>query len=66
MKVLIENKEDLKGATEYAEKINKSDVWSEIGKAQLNQFNIKEAIEAFIKAKDPSMYAMVIGTAENQ
>jgi len=26
---------------------------------------IKEAIDAFIKAKDPSMYALVIGTAEN-
>ena len=66
MRVLLENKQDLKSATEYAEKINRPDVWTEIGKAQLNQFNIRESIDAFIKAKDPSMYAMVIGTAENQ
>jgi len=46
--------------------VNKPEVWSEIGKAYLDQFLIKEAIDAFIKAKDPSMYAMVIGTAENQ
>ena len=63
--MLIENLKNLPAATEYAEKINKAEVWSEIGKAQLDNFAIKEAIDAFIKAKDPSMYAMVIGTAAN-
>lgn len=66
VKVLIENLSNLKSATEYAEKIQQKEVWSEIGKAQLDQFQIREAIEAFIKAKDATMYAMVIGTAENQ
>lgn len=63
---MIENLKNIKGATEYAEKINKPEVWTEIGKAQLDLFQIKEAIEAFIKARDPTMYALVIGTAENQ
>lgn len=63
--MLIENLSNLKSATEYAEKIQQKEVWSEIGKAQLDQFQIREAIEAFIKAKDATMYAMVIGTAEN-
>jgi len=66
VRVLIENLNDIKGATEYAEKINKPEVWSEMGKAQLDQFQIREAIDAFIKARDASMYALVIGTAENQ
>ncbi len=58
--------QNIKAATEFAEKINKPEVWSEIGKAQLDQFAIREAIDAFIKARDPSAYALVIGTAENQ
>ncbi len=66
VRVLITNLQNIKGAQEYAQKVNKPEVWSEIGKAYLDQFLIKEAIDAFIKAKDPSMYAMVIGTAENQ
>lgn len=65
MRVLIKNLENIKAATEYAEKINKPEVWTEIGKAQLDQFAIREAIDAFIKARDPTMYALVIGTAEN-
>lgn len=63
---MIQNLQNIKAATEYAEKINKTEVWTEIGKAQLDQFAIKEAIDAFIKARDPSMYALVIGTAGNQ
>jgi len=64
--VLIYNLQNIKAATEFAEKINKAEVWSEIGQAQLDQFNIREAIDAFIKARDPSKYALVIGTSENQ
>ncbi len=66
VRVLILNLENIKAATEYAEKINKPEVWSELGKAQLDKFAIREAIDAFIKARDPSMYALVIGTANNQ
>ena len=58
--------QNIKAATEFAEKINKPEVWSEIGKAQLDQFAIREAIDALIKAHDPSAYALVISTAENQ
>ena len=48
--MLIENLKNIQAATEYAEKINKPEVWTEIGRAQLNNFQIKESIDAFIKA----------------
>lgn len=38
VRVLIENLQNIKAATEYAEKTNKPEVWTEIGKAQLDQF----------------------------
>jgi hypothetical protein len=36
VRVLIQNLQNIKAATEYAEKINKPEVWTEIGKAQLD------------------------------
>jgi clathrin heavy chain len=36
IRVLIYNINNIKAATEYAEKVNKPEVWTEIGKAQLN------------------------------
>ena len=52
--VIIEKMDNIKMATEYAEKTNKPEVWSELGKAQLDRQNTSAAIEAFIKANDPS------------
>lgn len=72
VRVLIYNIVNIKAATEYAEKINKPEVWTEIGKAQLTMQEddqpprIREAIDAFIKARDPSMYAQVIIIAERE
>ena len=57
---------DLRLAQEYAEKINTIEVWTEIGKAQLDKNLIKEAIASFIKAKNPSMYMMIINIAQQQ
>lgn len=65
IKVLIEDIQNVKRGAEYAQRVNKPAVWTELGRAYLNEFNVKEAIDCFIKAKDPSMYAMVIGTAQN-
>jgi clathrin heavy chain len=66
VQVLIQDLKNIKQAAEYSQRVNKPEVWTELGRAYLNEFNVKEAIECFIKAKDPSMYAMVIGTAQNQ
>ncbi len=37
-----------------------------MGKAQLDQSLLREAIESFIKAENPSMYMPVINIAKNQ
>jgi len=66
MKILIDKKKDLKCAQEFAEKMNKPETWTELGKAQLEQQMLREAIESFIKAENPSMYMMVINIAQSQ
>ena len=53
-------------AQEFAEKTNKPEVWTELGKAQLDQGMLREAIDSFIKAQNPSMYMMVINLAQTQ
>ena len=53
-------------ATEYAEKTNQPEVWTELGKAQLNPTNLSAAIEAFIKANDPSEFERVIEASKVQ
>ena len=64
--VLIKYINDLKRATIYAEKINAPEVWGKLGRALLINETVDEAIDAFIKANDPEMYADVINAAERQ
>merc|ERR1712066_1054588 len=52
-------------AYEFAERCNEPAVWSQLGKAQLQQKMVKEAIDSFIKADDPSAYLDVVETASN-
>lgn len=66
IRVLLYNLDNLKGASEYAEKTNKPEVFSELGKAQLDQQALIPAIEAFIKANDASMFERVIFLAQSQ
>ena len=54
VQVLIENVSNLDGAYEFAERCNEPAVWTQLGKAQLQQNMVKEAIDSFIKANDPS------------
>lgn len=62
--VLIDYMRNLTAAAEFAEKINQPKVWSKLGNAFLNNGRIEEAIDCFIKAKDPSQYARVIEFSE--
>jgi clathrin heavy chain len=57
---------DMNLASEFAEKTNIPEVWSELGSAQLDKFMLKECISSFIKAKNPSKYMMVINIGKNQ
>ena len=54
VQVLIENVSNLDRAYEFAERCNEPAVWTQLGKAQLQQNMVKEAIDSFIKANDPS------------
>jgi hypothetical protein len=42
---------------------NEPAVWSQLARAQLQQGLVKEAIDSFIKADDPSAYVDVVETA---
>jgi len=63
IQVLIDNVNNLDRAYEFAERCNEPAVWSQLAKAQLQQGMVKEAIDSFIKADDPSAYIDVVETA---
>jgi clathrin heavy chain len=58
--VLIEHMNNLDRAYEYAERCNEPGVWSLLAKAQLRQNMVKEAVDSFVKADDPSSYMEVV------
>jgi len=59
-KVLIEYIASIERALEFADKVDDPEVWSMLGKAQLSNAMVKEAIASFIKADDASDYTAVI------
>ncbi|XP_045469478.1 clathrin heavy chain [Harmonia axyridis] len=63
IQVLIEQVNNLDRAYEFAERCNEPAVWSQLAKAQLKQGLVKEAIDSYIKADDPSEYMAVVETA---
>jgi clathrin heavy chain len=65
IKVILHKLQNIKSAQEFAEKTGKKEVWSELGKAQIDLNMLREAIDSFIKAEDPQMYLRVITTANN-
>lgn len=54
---------NLDRAYEFAERCNDPAVWSQLGRAQLNGGLVKEAIDSFIKADDPTQYMEVVNVA---
>lgn len=65
VQVLIEHIGNLDRAYEFAERCNEPPVWSQLAKAQLHKGLVKEAIDSYIKADDPSAY-MEVGQAAAQ
>ena len=61
--VLINHIRNLDRAYEFAERCNQPAVWSLLAAAQLSAMMIKEAIDSYIKADDPSCYTEVINAA---
>lgn len=66
VEVLVDKIRDLERAKEFAERVNHSQVWSKLAKAQLSNNLITESINSYIKAKDATDYLMVIDVAESQ
>ncbi len=44
--------QDIDRASEYAQRVNDKEVWTLLGKAQLDANMIKDAIDSYIKAND--------------
>ncbi|PIO34470.1 hypothetical protein AB205_0022240, partial [Aquarana catesbeiana] len=63
IQVLIEHIGNLDRAYEFAERCNEPAVWSQLGRAQLQKDLVKEAIDSYIKADDPSAYMEVVQAA---
>ena len=61
--VLIDHINNLDRAYEFAEKCNEPAVWSQLAKAQLDGGLVKESIDSYIKADDPSQYMEVVDVA---
>lgn len=58
--VLIDNIESIDRAYAYADRVDTPAVWSRVAKAQLDGLRIPDAIDSYIRAKDPSNYDEVI------
>ena len=63
-KVLIDYIASIERATEFAERVDQEEVWVMLGKAQLQQQAVADAISSFIKANDASEYVAVISAAD--
>jgi hypothetical protein len=63
IQVLIEHMNNLDRAYEFAERCNEPGVWSLLANAQIRQSLVREAIDSFIKADDPTSYLEVVNVA---
>ena len=61
--VLIEHVVSIDRAQEYAESVELPEVWSRVGKAQIDGLRVTDGIDSYIRAADPSNYEEVIETA---
>uniref|UniRef100_A0A8C0KBK9 Clathrin heavy chain n=1 Tax=Canis lupus dingo TaxID=286419 RepID=A0A8C0KBK9_CANLU len=63
IQVLIEHIGNLDRAYEFAERCNEPAVWSQLARAQLQKDLVKESIDSYIRADDPSSYLEVVQAA---
>lgn len=64
--VLLNNLGSIQRALDFAENVKQPDVYSLLGKAQLDADQTTEAIQSFLKAKDPQYFHDVIGAANKK
>jgi len=65
IQVLLEHLESMERAVEFAAYWDQPDVWSLLGKAQLDKEMVKDAIVSFLKADDASHFNDVIAAAKS-
>lgn len=65
MKVLVEDIMSLDRGEQYAEKYDTSELWYQLGTSQLNGLRIPEAIDSYVKSKNPGNFEQVIEIAEH-
>jgi clathrin heavy chain len=65
IQVLLDQLNALDRAQEFAEYWDQPDVWSILGKAQLDRMMVKEAIASFLKADDATHFQAVIFASKN-
>eukprot|EP00897_Mesotaenium_endlicherianum_P006181 jgi/Mesen1/5591/ME000281S04647 len=63
--VLLDNIGSVDRAVEFANRVEEDDVWSQVGKAQLKEGLVSDAIASFIRANDATQFHDVIRAAEN-
>ncbi|THH15617.1 hypothetical protein EW146_g4889 [Bondarzewia mesenterica] len=63
--VLVEYIVSIERGLDYAKKVNRPEVWSRLAKAQLDGLRVKDAIDSYIKAEDPSNFLEVIEIANH-
>ncbi|CAL9051558.1 unnamed protein product [Musa banksii] len=63
--VLVDNIQSIERAVEFAFRVEEDSVWSQVGKAQLREGLVSEAIESFIRADDATQFLDVIRAAED-
>jgi clathrin heavy chain len=63
--VLLQSLDNIERGREYALRVDTADVWSRVGRAQLEALMVEEAIASFIKADDPEQFVEVIRIAED-
>eukprot|EP01006_Ploeotia_vitrea_P017153 TRINITY_DN48222_c0_g1_i1.p1 TRINITY_DN48222_c0_g1~~TRINITY_DN48222_c0_g1_i1.p1 ORF type:complete len:641 (+),score=57.46 TRINITY_DN48222_c0_g1_i1:74-1924(+) len=61
--VMLDDMHSLPKATTYAEKVNRADVWSAVGKAQLEESHLEDAIDCYMNAEDATVMSVLISAA---
>lgn len=62
--VLLDNLASIDRAVEFANRVEEDDVWSQVGKAQLREGLVADAIASFIRANDATQFHDVIRVAQ--
>lgn len=65
MGVLVEEIMSLDRGEQYAERYDTSELWFQLGLAQLSGLRIPEAIESYVKSRNPENFEQVIEVSEH-